>query len=236
LLLAVHVVGGLFGWWNGFEDLGEALIFDRSARLRVAMGGQSASMVYEGDAWRQWTSVLVHTDATHLLTNTVAIYALGRLLEPMLGARRTWAWFWAGGAFGSYASLMAGIPRSDGASGGAYALLGAALVLGWSLRKELEPGDARLVGPVLWFFTVLNLGISLALPFVDAVAHGAGFAIGVGLALLFGRRRWWPIAWAETLWLAMCLVIVVGGWLWPDVARKWWWRDWLRDQTWYTGQ
>ena len=82
LLLVVHVVGGSVGWWNGFESLGEALIFDRPDRLRVAMGGQSASMIFEGDIWRQWTSVLVHTDALHLLTNTVAICALGRLLEP----------------------------------------------------------------------------------------------------------------------------------------------------------
>lgn len=236
LMLLVHVVGGLAGWWSGFETLDQAMLWSRTDRMRLAMGGQSASMIESGDFWRQWTSVLVHTDLLHLLSNTIAVYALGRLLEPMLGARRVWAWFWAGGAFASWASMMAGIPRSDGASGGAYALLGVALVLGWSLRKELEPGDARLVGPWLWVFTVLNLVLSFALPFVDPMAHLAGLAVGIALALLLGRRQWWALSALEWLWLGISAGMLGVGWTLPEVGRWWWWKTWLMHQSWYTGK
>lgn len=227
LMVAVHVLGGLYQVHRGFETVPGALIWSRSDRLRLALGGQDAGMIWAGDAHQLWTSVMVHTDALHLITNAIALYALGRLLEPLLGGRRLWAWFWLGGVMGSLTSWGAGVPQSDGASGGAFALLGVALVVGSELRSKLVPEDARLVGPVLWGFTALNLILSVVLPFVDLAAHLGGLLAGLLLGGAIGRRRWWPVVWGEWVWLVACAVLVLLGWCVPDVFREHFWNVWM---------
>lgn len=235
LVVAVHFVGGLYQATRGFDTVAEALIWPRSDRLRLALGGQDAGMISAGDAHQLWTSVLVHTDLLHLTTNAIALFALGRLLEPLIGGRRVWAWFWLGGVMGSLSSWGAGTPQSDGASGGAFALLGVALVVGSELRPKLVPEDARLVGPVLWGFTALNLVLSVVLPFVDLVAHLGGLMAGLLLGGAIGRKRWWPVVWVEWGWLAACAVLVALGWFVPDVFREHFWNVWMMQDPWVEG-
>ncbi len=235
LMLAVHVVGGLYQVSAfAFDTPAEALVWSRTDRLRTALGGQNAGMIWSGDAHQLWTSVMVHTDLLHLITNVVAIYALGRLLEPILGGRRFWAWFWVGGVLASLSSWGAGVVQSDGASGGAFALLGAAAVIGSELRKDLVPEDARLVGPMLWFFLGLNLFLSVVLPFVDLVAHLAGLLAGILLGGAVGRRKGRAIAGAEWIWLAACVVLIGLGWFIPDIFRDYYWNVWMVDQSWFS--
>ena len=84
------------------------------------------------------------------------------------------------------------------------------------------------MGPVLWAFMALNLVLSLVLPFVDGVGHGAGFVTG----LVFG---WWPrdrLKWLEysfgSLWSAAYVAAlgfgmywVLYGWTAAKWARYW---------------
>ncbi len=192
LLVAVHVGSAVHQMVTHDVSWSRALLFGRDVRFRVAVGGQYRVLVESGQAWRLVTSTLLHADALHLAVNAVAIASLGRLLEPWVGALRWASWFAIGAVGGSVASQLAGVTQSDGASGGAFALLGAALVLGARLRGELEPSDARLMGPVLWGFTALNAVLSVVLPFIDAVGHLGGLAVGLllGAGHAWGRRTW----------------------------------------------
>ncbi len=230
LVVGAYVAGGIAEIHRGLESPWSAFVGPRSLRMRIAIGGQDADMIWHGDAHQLWTSVLVHTDLLHLLANAVALYALGRLLEPMIGARRLWSWFWIGGVLASLTSWAAGVPQSDGASGGAFALLGVALVLGNARRPDLVPEDARLVGPVLWGFTALNLVLSAVLPFVDLVAHLAGLLAGLLLAGVLGTRDGWALRWLDRLWLGACAVMLGLGWFVPDVFRAYFWRVWMAEQ------
>lgn len=214
LLLLVHLLSGAWllaehelSWWD-------ALLLDRDVGARIAVGGQYRTLVESGQSWRLFTSVFLHADALHLVVNSVAVLSLGRLLEPWVGGLRLLSWFCVGGVGASLASQLAGMTQSDGASGGAFALLGAAVVLGLRLRPKLRHAeDRRLLGPVLWGFVALNLVLSFALPFIDAVGHLGGLGIGLllGVAHPLGGRGW------SGRLLDVAVVLLVGlvcGWGW----------------------
>lgn len=207
----MHVWTAVVDWRLGFVTLPEGLLYARDVRFRVSAGGQSGSLVWAGQVWRLWTSVLLHADLLHLGVNLVALYGLGRLLEPWVGTLRWLAWFTVGGLFASGVSLLAQVPQSDGASGGAFTLLGAAVVLGWELRKRLPHDDRKLMGPWLWGFLALNLVLSVAIPSIDVVGHLGGLLTGLLLGGLVGlrRKRWLTVM--EAGWVVLFgLACVVG--------------------------
>lgn len=218
VIVLVHLGTALAWWSTGHGGLPEALFLQRDLGFRVWAGGQYRPLVASGEGWRLLTSVLLHADALHLLVNVVAVGALGRVIEPWVGGRRMLVWFLAGGAAGSLASQLMQVSRSDGASGGAFALLGAALVLGWRVRDRLDPQERRLMGPVLGAFLLLNLVLSFALPFIDAAGHLGGLVAGLVFAALpavDGPVPWrarGPGAWAETGGLVLFAAVCVWGW------------------------
>jgi membrane associated rhomboid family serine protease len=183
-IVAVHLASAVVAISRGLASPLGALLLDRPVRMRIAVGGQELSRVADGDVWRLATSVLLHADALHLTLNAMALLVLGRILEPWVGGIRYLSWFVLGGVGGSIVSQLSGVRQSDGASGGAFALLGAAVVLGWRWRDRLGPEDRRLLGPVLGFFLVLNVVLSFVLPFVDAAGHVGGLLVGVAVAWL----------------------------------------------------
>ena len=212
LLVLVHAVTAVWEWRLGLSGLVDGLLFERDLRFRVSAGGQLTGPIYRGEAWRLWTSVCLHVDIWHLLINASGVYVLGRLLEPWLGPVRLWAWFWFGGLSGSLLSYFAGVPQSDGASGAAYALLGAAAVLGHQLRAQLPDDDRRLMGPVLLILLVLNLIASVILPSIDGIAHVGGLMVGIVLARSIGLWRHRAVRVVEWVWLLVCLVACGLGW------------------------
>lgn len=215
-MLVAHVAAAVMEWWGGFEGLAEGLLYARDVRFRVSVGGQHSDMIWSGEAWRLWTSIFVHVDLLHLLLNVTALYALGRLVEPWIGGIRLWSWFTFGGALGGTLSWLAAVPMSDGASGGAFTLLAVALVIGSELRPQLIEEDARLLGPVLLGFTLLNLVLGFALPFVDGIAHLAGLFAGLLLGSIFGRNHHPMVTMAEVSWL----VAVAGMFVWAVIDQS----------------
>jgi rhomboid protease GluP len=189
VLVVAHVVTGLWQWDKGYEDLVSALLFDRDVRFRVAVGGQYSTFIStDREVYRLFTSVLLHGDAIHLLFNAMAVVAIGRLLEPLIGPVRFAVWFTLGGVVGSVVSHLAGLIQSDGASGGAFALLGALAVIGLRYRRQWSPEEWRILGPIMWGFIGLNLVLSFAIPFLDAAGHVGGLVAGLVLGLAFREK------------------------------------------------
>lgn len=212
LLVAVHVWTALGEWRIGLSSAPDALLFERDLRFRVSAGGQYLPLIDQGEVWRLWTSVLLHADALHLIVNCVALLALGRILEPWVGSRRWLAWFCVGGLFASMLSYVARLMQSDGASGGAFALLGAAAVVGWEVRDRLPEADRRLMGPVLWAFIGLNLVLSLVIPSIDVIGHLGGLFVGLLLGGGIGLWRHRGVAAAEAMWILFYAGICAVGW------------------------
>lgn len=217
LLALVHLGSGLTQVLAGRVGPLQAWLLSRSVQMRVAVGGQYRLRVEEGEWWRLFTSTLLHGDLLHLAVNVAALLALGRVLEPWIGGRRMLAWGAAGAVAGSVASQLAQVNQSDGASGGAFALLGAAVVLGWRASRLLDPESRRLLGPVLGGFLALNVVLSFVLPFVDAAGHLGGLAVGLlaGAIAPFEPGRTEPrvLVAAEWGWLVLFLAVCALGWL-----------------------
>lgn len=211
-LFGAHVGTGLYEWWCGFESLTDALVMGRDLRFRAAAGGQHSDLIWKGEAFRLWTSVFLHTSGLHLVLNAVAVYGLGRVLEPWIGARRIVAWFVLGGVLASVMSWLGPPVLSDGASGGAFTLLGVLAVLGSERRSRMDARDAQLLGPWLWAMIGVNLILSFAVPALDEVAHLTGLIVGIVLGGLLGKREPWPLrVFEQLLWISVAFMAY---WCW----------------------
>lgn len=211
ILVAVHIGSGVYLAWVG-EPVVDSLFLDRALYLRAGVGGQLDVRLARGEWWRLWSSVLLHGDALHLLFNATSLWVLGRLLEPLVGAWRWLGWFTVGGVAASALSWALGVAQSDGASGGAFALLGATLVIGYRSRDVLLPDERHILGPVLWGLTGLNVVLSFVLPWIDPIGHLGGLAVGLLLGLLAYRPNGTPTASLRTwAWATVVLGAAVAG-------------------------
>lgn len=204
---AVHLVSAAWLWSQGAQWWW-ALGGVRSEHARLLLGGQVSPLVAH-EPWRLLTSVWLHVDGLHLTLNLLAIGTLGRILEPWTGARRLWAWFAVGGAAGSLLPHLAGVVRSDGASGGAFAWLCALVVLAWRNRARIDSRDWPLLGPGLTALLAANLALSVAIPQIDALAHIGGGVVGAAMAMVPATR--WVVA-AEWMIIGGFLLTCAVGW------------------------
>jgi len=132
--------------------------------------------------WRMLTAMLVHSGIMHFLLNMLALWMIGRSLEPLLGRWRFVALYLIGGLGGSVAmAVFAPGAATVGASGGIFALMGALLVIG------------RHIGANIRGILVI-LAINLAIGFIQTLqiawqAHIGGAVVGALVGAIFARTR-----------------------------------------------
>lgn len=140
--------------------------------------------VASGEWYRLLTGAFLHASLLHIGFNMVALYFLGRLLEPAIGTPRFVAVYVAslfGGAFG--ALLLSPDALTYGASGAIFGIFGAAFVIA---RGRGFDSVARTIGVILLF----NLAISFGDPHISLGGHLGGLVAGVvcALAIVAGER------------------------------------------------
>jgi membrane associated rhomboid family serine protease len=125
-------------------------------------GGTEIEGVAEGQYWRILTSGFLHTELWHIGFNMLALFWLGRMIEPALGHTRFVAIYLTSLFTGSLVVL---IFQPDvetlGASGAVYGLLGAALVM--ARNRDISLVQSGLL-PILALNFVITIyyGFSLA--------------------------------------------------------------------------
>lgn len=160
-----------------------ALGKERGPLLLRRAGAMWAPAVDQGELWRLLTSVFVHGSGLHLLLNAMALLGVGPLVEGIYGPVRLWWVFVAGGVFGAALSWVAGIPLTEGASGGIFALLGAAFTFAFRHGADLPADLRRSLRLRLALWIAFNFGVGLFVPFVNNVAHAGGLAVGLILGM-----------------------------------------------------
>ena len=132
--------------------------------------------------WRLVTVTLVHLSIWHIVLNMLALWAMGRSLEPLLGRARFLTLYLLSALGGSVltALIAPGTPVA-GASGAVWGLLGAMFVIG------------RHIGANVTAIAVL-LGLNLVISFLPGAqiawqAHIGGGLVGALIGVIFARTR-----------------------------------------------
>ncbi|GAA5200850.1 rhomboid family intramembrane serine protease [Microbacterium jejuense] len=134
------------------------------------------------EPWRLLTTALVHSSIWHIGLNMLALYMIGRTLEPLLGRWRFLTLYVLSALGGSVAvTLLAFTTSVVGASGAIFGLFGALLVIGRHLGANIAS-------------IVLVIGINLVIGFVPGMnvawqAHVGGLVTGLVVAFIFTRTR-----------------------------------------------
>jgi rhomboid protease GluP len=171
---------------------GQLAIGATSTSGLVRAGAAYPTAYLDGAYWTLFTPTFLHIGLLHAGLNAWFLYASAPRVERILGSAATLVVFLSGAFVGEIVSALVGRSVSAGASGGAWGLLVAELMLVLipALRGGL-PAPAT-VGQSLQLVG-LNAFISL-LPGVDGLAHlggGIGGALAVGLVWLAPRSARW---------------------------------------------
>lgn len=132
--------------------------------------------------WRLVSGMFLHAGFWHVGLNMLALWMIGRILEPMLGHGRFLALYLISGIGGFVGvSLIAFTTPVVGASGAIFGLLGALLVIGRHLGADLTG-------------ILIVVGINLVIGFVPGFnvawqAHVGGLIVGALLGFIFARTR-----------------------------------------------
>jgi membrane associated rhomboid family serine protease len=149
--------------------------------LGVQLGGQPSVLqqygvlygpaVAEGEWWRLLTAGFLHAGIGHLLFNMLALYVLGQILEPAIGAMRFGIIYFVSLLAGSFGALLVSPDAfTVGASGAVFGLMGAGVVI--MRRRGINIMESGLG---LW------LGLNLVITFVFPGSISLGGHLG-GLA------------------------------------------------------
>lgn len=155
------------------------------------------------EPWRLLTAMLVHGGLWHLALNMLALWMLGRSLEPMLGRWRFVTLYVLGGLGGSVAvALIAPLTATVGASGAIFALFGALLVIGRHIGANIRS---------LAIILLINLVVGFV--FYQQIAwqaHLGGLAIGALVGLIYARTRRREQRTVQILLLVAVGVVLIG--------------------------
>ncbi len=163
LVSLIPRVGGQIEWWLAFNSV-------------FVLPGPDLQ------PWRLVTVTLVHASIWHVALNMLALWALGRSLEPLLGRWRFTALYLLSALGGSVlVALLAPATWVVGASGAVWGLLGAMFVIG------------RHLGANVTAIAVL-LGLNLVITFLPGSniswqAHIGGGLVGALVGVIFARTR-----------------------------------------------
>ncbi|MCK5141236.1 MAG: rhomboid family intramembrane serine protease [Candidatus Heimdallarchaeota archaeon] len=149
----------------------------------LATIGQANWRVYEGHVYQLFTSIFVHTNIIHFLSNSLFLFIYGLRAEEKFFSWQYYLIFILSGLLGSVISLFAFSPAtiSAGASGGIFGLLGADLVLAYQEEKKNSFWIYIGVGAI---FLGFSAGIN-----VNILAHAIGLISGLIIPLIFKKRK-----------------------------------------------
>ena len=143
-------------------------------------------MVSSGEWWRLITNGFLHANVLHIGSNMLALFFIGRGLEPVLGALRLGLIYFVSLAAGSLGVIVLD-PNSlsIGASGAIFGLMGAYVVLARDRGISVMQSG---IGPVI----LLNLAITFTIPGISKGGHIGGLIGGAAIGWVvveFAKRR-----------------------------------------------
>ena len=158
----------------------------------IQSGGIYAPAILNGEGYRLFVSMFLHSGIMHLCNNLIALILFGQHLEKLLGHVRFLLIYLLGGLLGSVFETMwytatGAQTLAIGASGAIFALMGAMVYLGLFRRKIIS--GIRM--PNLIIAIVVSLLPGLYEPGVSFTGHLFGLVGGfiVSIFICIGLKR-----------------------------------------------
>ena len=177
ILIMINVVIWIMGVLNTY------LPFLSLLPVLPGTGGIYYPAVAGGQWWRIVTAMFIHGGLYHLSSNTLALFALGGMMEKHLGKKRYTVIYFASGLGGNLLVLLkdhiTGIyPYTVGASGAILGIMGA--LLAEAVMKRGISGEMYIRR--VFFASILMLIPSS--PNISMAAHLGGFIFGAAAAFI----------------------------------------------------
>lgn len=182
-----------------------------SQDVLLRLGAARPALVEMGDWQRQITYAFLHGFVLHLLLNTWVFFAVGRLLESVIGSSRLWIVFVVSALAGALASQALAQDAAEklavmvGASGGVFGAVGALGV--WAYRSD-HPAARAARGTVLMFLVIS--AFLFFLPNVAHLAHLGGLVGGAVVMAALGPNRSLQPADGPVKGVAVLCLLLVG--------------------------
>jgi membrane associated rhomboid family serine protease len=179
-LIAINVIAFLVEVGSGSGGLGTM-----TGNAVIDNFGLLGTGVADGEVYRLLTGGFLHAGLFHIVLNMVALYFLGRLLEPAIGTPRFVALYFASlfaGSFGAL-ELTEATRATVGASGAIFGLFGAAFVIA-------RGRNLNAVATELGILLVINLAFTFGARDISVGGHIGGLIGGVlcALVIVAGER------------------------------------------------
>lgn len=161
-------------------------IFNPNTHQLFAVGGMQKHHFLNGDWWRVFSSMFLHSGVMHIGFNMFALLQIGTLSERLIGPTRYTIIYLICGVFGALAMItFGGDAVGVGASGAIFGIFGLTYFL---LKSPKIKGDRRQIQSLskqLGFFIVLNIVIGLSSQGISNAAHMGGLVTGAILCYIY---------------------------------------------------
>ena len=160
------------------------LFWSNSAGLAQYYPANPEQVLKQGQYWRLFTSIFVHADLTHLLSNSIGVGFLSYLLYGYFGYKVYPCLMLGAGAVVTLIAVMTYPPHTNllGASGLIYLMAAFWLTLYICLERRFSVGKRiiRAIG-----FLIIVLIPTSYDPQTSYRTHAIGFGVGVIIAALY---------------------------------------------------
>jgi len=175
---------------------------DISAQELVKIGGlYPPFVVFEGEWYRVIVSLFLHGGLMHVLLNSASLIIVGRVVEEYFNRLEYGVIYFGSGIIAALASIyFHPFNVLIGASGAIFGIFGALIGFFIAHRKAMMH-QFKAVMQNIGVILLINLGMGIAFPSIDMVAHIAGLIFGVAAGLLYSWQR-------KLFWVYIALSIV----------------------------
>ena len=142
--------------------------------------GYSTENLLSGKYYVLITSIFLHSDFNHLLSNLLALLVFGLALEEEIGSKKFLILFFSGALLGDLLSSLIYSPTqiSIGASAGIFSIMAAAILIKPIKIEVFVPIPLGVIGIGYLIYALIGL-IANYPPYVAHIAHMGGIFIGL---------------------------------------------------------